>query len=89
MEKTWPRVQNFYKRVITWCLIGIRPALLLGGTVVLLFLSVVALIIRNVPVETFPAGEPHFAYVYINMPVGTHQSVTDSITKIVEKKFIQ
>lgn len=86
MEKTWPRVQDFYKRVITWCLVGIRPALLLAGTVVLLFLSVVALIIRNVPVETFPAGEPHFAYVYINMPVGTHQSVTDSITKLVEKK---
>ncbi len=86
MSKTWPRVQNFYKRVITWCLIGIRPALLLAGTVILLFLSVVALIMRNVPVETFPAGEPHFAYVYINMPVGTHQAVTDSMTRLVEKK---
>ncbi len=86
MEKVWPRVQNFYKRIITWVLIGIRPALFLVGTILLLFVSVYAVILRSPAIETFPAGEPHFAYVYINMPVGTHQSVTDSMTKLVEKK---
>ncbi len=86
MSKTWPRVQNIYKKILTWALIGIRPALLLVSTIILLFISILAVIIRNPNIETFPAGEPHFAYVYINTPVGTHQSVTDSITELVEKK---
>ncbi|TSA49250.1 MAG: efflux RND transporter permease subunit [Sphingobacteriales bacterium] len=86
MNKVWPRVQNGYKNLITRALKGYRPAVLLIGTFVLMFIAVVAVMIRKPAVETFPQGEPHFAYVYVNMPVGTHQSVTDSITRLVEQK---
>jgi len=86
MTKTWPNVQNFYQRVITWCLDKRRPVWLLIGTFGLLLFSIFAIIVRSPNIETFPAGEPHFVYTYITMPVGTHQSVTDSVSKIVEKK---
>ena len=86
MTKVWPRIQNAYQRVLTRALRGRRPAYLLVGTVVLMVCSVFLVIVRQPAVETFPQGEPHFAYVYVNMPVGTHQTITDSLTRIVEKK---
>jgi multidrug efflux pump subunit AcrB len=36
-------------------------------------------------VEFFPNGQPNFAYVYLQMPIGTDAEVTDSVTRIVEK----
>jgi len=34
----------------------------------------------------FPSGEPDYIYVYNVMPVGTDATVTDSITKLIEKR---
>ncbi|HEX4887479.1 MAG TPA: efflux RND transporter permease subunit, partial [Luteibaculaceae bacterium] len=84
--KTWPGVQDKYKALVTWCLEGRRPIALLVG-VVLLFFGTVGLTIAFPPATVFfPQGEPNFVYTYINLPVGTHQNYTDSITKVVEDK---
>ncbi|UPT67381.1 MAG: efflux RND transporter permease subunit [Sphingobacteriales bacterium JAD_PAG50586_3] len=40
-------------------------------------------------VEFFPSGDPNFAYVYIQAPLGTDAEVTDSITRIAEKKVYE
>src|SRR5262249_54960180 len=69
MHNVWPRVQNGYKRIITWALGGSRPVFLIIGTVFLFFFSIAWMVVAPANVETFPAGEPHFVYVYINMPV--------------------
>jgi multidrug efflux pump len=85
---TWPRVQNGYKQLITWCLTGYRPLGVVGGVIGLFFFSIVFTAIRKPPVVFFPAGDPNFIYAYVRMPIGTDQRVTDSITRIVEDRVI-
>jgi multidrug efflux pump len=85
-EKTWPSFQARYERLITWALRRRRPYYLLLGTVGLLFLTIVITGIRKPAIVFFPTSDPNFVYVYVNMPVGTDQAVTDSVTRIVENK---
>lgn len=82
----WPSVIRGYKNLILWILVGKRPYLVIIGTVVLFFLSLGAFIASGTKVEFFPNGEPNFAYVYIEMPIGTDATVTDSVTRKVEEK---
>jgi len=82
----WPKVQTGYKKLVAWCLKGWNPAVVIGGVIFLFFFSIVFTAIRKPPVVFFPAGDPNFIYAYIRMPIGTDQVVTDSITKIVEKR---
>ncbi len=85
----WPKVQNGYKNIISWCLQGWRPALVLGGVIFLFIFSIVFTAIRKPPVVFFPKGDPNFIYTYIRLPIGTDQKVTDSITSIVEDKVFE
>lgn len=85
---TWPKVQNGYRSVLTWCLRGYRPVWVMVGVVFLFVFSIVFTMIRKPPVVFFPQGEPNFIYAYIRMPIGTDQQVTDSITALVEDKII-
>ncbi len=84
----WPRVQNGYKNMISWCLEGARPWLVIGGVIFLFIFSLVFTGIRKPPVVFFPQGDPNFVYTYITLPIGTDQRVTDSVTQIVEQKVI-
>ena len=86
--EAWPRVQRTYKKLVTWCLQGWRPALVMTGVVFLFIFSIVFTAIRKPPVVFFPNGDPNFIFAYIRMPIGTDQRVTDSITRIVEKRVI-
>lgn len=85
----WPRVQNGYKNMISWCLEGWRPAGVMVGIVVLFFFSIAFTAWRKPPVVFFPQGDPNFVYAYITMPIGTDQRVTDSVTNIVENKVME
>lgn len=85
-NKTWPGVQEKYKKLLNWCLQGWRPAMVIGGVVFLFFFSIVFTAIRKPPVVFFPQGDPNFIFAYVTMPIGTDQRVTDSITAIVEKR---
>ncbi|MBS1682840.1 MAG: efflux RND transporter permease subunit [Bacteroidetes bacterium] len=82
----WPRVQNSYKNIIRWCLQGYRPIGILVSVFVLFIFSFVFTAIRKPPVVFFPNGDPNFIFTYIQMPIGTDQRVTDSVTSVVEKK---
>ncbi|MEJ7661580.1 MAG: hypothetical protein WKG07_19310 [Hymenobacter sp.] len=35
----------------------------------------------------FPKGDPKFIYTYLKMPVGTRVEVTDSVTRVLEKRI--
>jgi multidrug efflux pump len=85
-NKVWPKVQNGYKNIMEWALVGSRPVWLLVGTVGLLIFSFVLTAIVKPSVVFFPQAEPNFIYTYITMPVGTDQAYTDSVTKIVENR---
>ena len=83
-----PRLQNGYARLIELAVGGRvwRQMAIVGGLLVLGVLSVVAVGARKPKVDFFPSGDPKFIYAYLEMPVGTRVEVTDSITRILEKR---
>jgi multidrug efflux pump len=83
-EKSWPAFQNKYRKLLVWCLH--RPWKMVIGTVALFIISIVMLGMRNGGVSFFPTADPNFVYVYTSLPVGTDQSYTDSVTKILEER---
>ena len=84
---TWPRVQEWYKRRLTWLLKGYRPIGVVVFMIVLFFVSIAFFISRDPKVGFFPQSDPNFLYAYIRMPIGTDQRVTDSVTHIVENRI--
>ena len=82
-----PRFMRGYERLLSWMLVGKRPVWVFGGIWALLILSFVLIGIRSPKVVFFPESDPNFVYTYINMPVGTDQAVTDSVTKAVEQRI--
>jgi multidrug efflux pump len=84
--KGWPRVQEGYKNMISWCLEGNRPVGVVIGVILLFVASIFYTGIMSPPVVFFPQGDPNFVFTYVTMPIGTDQRVTDSVTQVVEKK---
>ncbi len=83
-----PRLQNGYARLVeivvggtVWRQVGIMLSL-----VVLFVGSIMAVGARKPKVDFFPKGDPKFIYTYLRMPVGTKVEVTDSVTKILERR---
>jgi multidrug efflux pump subunit AcrB len=86
-NKTWPSIQEKYKKFLLVILEGSKPKWILVGTVVLFFFSIALTAIRSPKVEFFPQSEPNFIFTYITLPIGSDQVYTDSITHIVEDKI--
>jgi multidrug efflux pump subunit AcrB len=86
-ENAWPRFKDWYgrklDRALNW------PKTYIFATVILFFISLIAMIVRSPDVVFFPSSEPNFIYAYIKAPVGTDQATTDSIAKIVEKRVFK
>jgi multidrug efflux pump subunit AcrB len=81
-----PAFMRGYRTFIKFLIKGYRPYAALG-VVILMFFGVIGLFQASKPkVEFFPGGEPNFVYVYNQMPIGTDAHVTDSVTKIIEKR---
>lgn len=86
-QHVWPRLQEWYRRRLAWCLIGWRPVGILLATFGLLVLSIMITAMRSSKVIFFPQADPNFIYAYIELPNGTDQQYTDSITHIVENRI--
>jgi len=87
-NKGWPYLVGMYERQLRFFMVGRRPAYLLGGIVGLLFITFAITNAVGVKVLFFPDNMPNNIYVMIQMPVGTDQRVTDSVTMVVEKKVM-
>jgi len=85
-EKFWPSLMDVYVRTIRWVLRGNRAAWMLVSMIALFFFTIFLTGIVKPKVLFFPNNDPNNVYVYIKMPGGTDQKVTDSITSIVEKR---
>ncbi len=81
-NKAWPAFQNWYARWLVKALK--RPVMVLVVTALLLPVAIIGYIVRHPPFTLFPDADPNFAYVYINLPVGTDQAHTDEVTKEME-----
>jgi multidrug efflux pump subunit AcrB len=85
-DKTWPWLMAVYERQLKMILKGSRPLWILAGMIVLFFATIVITGIAKPTVLFFPNNDPNNIFVYIKMPGGTHQLVTDSITRIAEQR---
>jgi multidrug efflux pump subunit AcrB len=88
-EKALPAFMNGYARLLSFLLRGARPYWVLLSVFLLLVASIVATAVRKPDVVFFPKGDPNFVYVYLSLPIGTDVNVTDSVTKILEKRVYQ
>ncbi len=85
-NRVLPAFMRKYKALISFVIYRKRPAFFLSGTVLMLFLSIYLLGIFTPPIVFFPSGDPAFVYVYNKMPIGTDAVVTDSVTRIIERR---
>lgn len=82
----WPAFINLYRRFLNWLLNGSLPLLTIAATFVVLIVSWIWYFSTNPKIETFPDGEPNFAFVYCKMPMGTDAEITDSVTRTIEDR---
>jgi multidrug efflux pump subunit AcrB len=85
-EKTWPYLMSVYERQLRFVLKGSRPIWILVGMIALFFATVFITGIVKPTVLFFPNNDPNNIYVYIKMPGGTHQNVTNDITRLAEER---
>jgi multidrug efflux pump subunit AcrB len=87
--KTWPWIMSVYERSLQYFLKGRKPYYLLFGVIGTFILTIILTVAYPPKVLFFPNNTPNSILVYIKMPEGTDQLVTDSVTAIVEKRVFK
>ncbi len=82
----WPWVMKMYEKTLLVALQGKNPWYLFAGVVLMLFASIFLIGLVKPQVRFFPDNKPGYIYVYVKLPEGTDQRVTDSVTQLVEGK---
>lgn len=82
------RLENGYRKFLSYALGGAKPFLFLGGTFVLLFLSFALMGIFPPKVEFFPNNEPQQIFVFIEYPEGTAIYKTNATTREIEREIL-
>ncbi|MBL7966072.1 MAG: efflux RND transporter permease subunit [Prolixibacteraceae bacterium] len=85
-DQVWPYLMKVYENQLRWVLKGARPIWILVGMIGLFFVTIFITGLAKPTVLFFPNSDPNIVYVYIKLPGGTHQNVTDSVTRAVEKR---
>ena len=85
-DKLWPSLMDVYERTLRYTLRGNRAVWMLISMIVLFFFTIFLTGIVKPKVLFFPDNDPNTVFVYIKMPGGTDQMVTDSVTRIAEKR---
>lgn len=83
------KLENGYRKFLTFALSGYKPVFFLGGTFFLLFTSFVLMGIFPPRVEFFPENQPQQILVLIEYPEGTAIEKTNRITKKIESQVFQ
>ncbi len=86
--KAIPAMMRKYENLLKWVLTGKRPGRLLWGMIGLFVVTMFLWNMVNPKVVFFPDDEPNTINTFIKMPVGTEIAVTDSVTRIVEKRIM-
>ncbi len=79
-----PWFKSTYRQTLTWSLA--HPGAVLLITFVFLAGTVFSIQIVGIKFIQFPSSDPNFVYVYSELPSGTKVEVTDSVTRILEKR---
>jgi len=86
-ENWWPYAMSLYEKTLRVCLRGKNAFKILVGIIVLFFITIFITVMTNPKVVFFPDNMPNSIDVFIKMPVGTDQFITDSVTRIVENRI--
>lgn len=78
------KLEDWYLRLLQFSLKGLRPYLLLAGTIILMIFSIALYFMRSPQVDFFPVNEPKYIVVKADLPVGTDLAATDSMMKVIE-----
>lgn len=80
------KIERGYRRFLGWALTKWRPYALMGGTFLLLIVSIGGYFGSNPQVLFFPDNEPKYVNVFIETPLGTDINSTDRLTKELEAR---
>lgn len=83
-----PRLENAYKKFLSYALFRKRPISFFFGVIGLFILSIFLVITFPPKVVFFPANEPAYLNVFIQKPIGTDINETDTDSKIIEQKVL-
>jgi multidrug efflux pump subunit AcrB len=84
-----PKLEDFYKRFLTFAINGRRPYFFLGGTFFLLVASLMLFGTFPPKVEFFPINEPQYLNIFIEKPIGTDIEETNRTALELEKRVIE
>lgn len=87
-ENFLPKLEARYRRFLAFA-VGKHPRKFLLGTFGLLIFSFIAIGAFTPKVEFFPVNQPNYLNIYVEMPIGTDISVTDSVTRQVENLILR
>ncbi|PZX49123.1 efflux RND transporter permease subunit [Algoriphagus chordae] len=82
------KMENGYEAILEFALGGRRPYAFLGGTVLLLVLSLVLLVVRAPQVLFFPDNQPQLVNVFIEFPIGTDIEATNEFVDGMEDELM-
>ncbi|MBS1588500.1 MAG: efflux RND transporter permease subunit [Bacteroidetes bacterium] len=83
-NKVWPAFQQWYTKWLKRALA--RPLTTMGIAMGIFVFAIILMGVRSPKVVFFPSGEPNFAYVYLNLPVGTDQAYTNQVLMKLEDR---
>jgi multidrug efflux pump subunit AcrB len=83
------KIEQGYYKTLRFALTSIRPYLFLGGTVLVLFLSIVLLYFRAPKINLFPINEPQYINIFVELPVGTDIEETNDKTEKIERRLFE
>ena len=82
------KMENAYRKLLSFALSGVKPYLFLGGTFLLLFFSFALMGIFPPQVEFFPDNQPKQILVFIEYPEGTAIAKTNRTTRKIEEEIL-
>ncbi len=83
------KLEAFYLKILNYALRRKNPYYLIGGTFVLLILTLFFFAVRKPNVEFFPSSDPKYINVLAELPIGTDITATDSTMKEIELKVYE
>ncbi|WP_339752633.1 efflux RND transporter permease subunit [Algoriphagus aquimarinus] len=82
------KMENMYEGILQYALNGKKPYGFLGGTVLLLVLSLLLLVVRAPQVLFFPDNQPQLINVFIEFPIGTDIEATNEFVDGMEDELM-
>lgn len=84
-NRALPVLEDAYNRFIRWALRV--PAMIFGGTFLLLFVAIGLLVFNPPRIEFFPSADPLYINAFVEMPLGTDIEATNEVAREVEQRI--